>query len=177
MDSCSVCGEGVNDLPYVCNYCGQIHCVHHRLPESHDCLGIENWDKIERVLENGFEYTTKSELKQENDLSNQEEEFIELVDENTDSQEDKSIPVWHQNAYRTVEPIVMGTTPSKEEAFLDSSPDVAPDGSIIFPEEEASAEVDPEVESAGGMSRTMKIYTAGLLIIILVVIVYVVVLS
>lgn len=28
-------------MPYTCSYCGGIHCKRHRLPEKHDCDGVE----------------------------------------------------------------------------------------------------------------------------------------
>lgn len=28
-------------MPYRCHYCGAIHCKQHRLPENHDCDGVE----------------------------------------------------------------------------------------------------------------------------------------
>jgi hypothetical protein len=28
-------------MPYRCSYCGGIHCKQHRLPEKHDCDGVE----------------------------------------------------------------------------------------------------------------------------------------
>jgi len=178
MESCSTCGEEVADLPYVCTYCGETHCVEHRLPESHDCLGVEDWQAVGRVLEDGFERSTKSELKRDNELTDEQEAFIDLVDENVDADSDDSGPVWHQNAYETIEPVVMGTTPTKEEVFTDAGPDVAPDGSLVYPEtgaEEVGNYQEPEV--TGGMSRQLKLYTAGLLVMILAVFVYVVFLA
>lgn len=38
--NCEVCGE-TGSMPYTCNRCGQTFCVSHRLPESHDCGGLE----------------------------------------------------------------------------------------------------------------------------------------
>ena len=35
---CSVCGKE-EALPFVCNYCGEVFCSEHRLPESHNCTG------------------------------------------------------------------------------------------------------------------------------------------
>jgi len=36
LDHCAVCGAE-EFIPYNCRYCGGVHCVYHRLPESHDC--------------------------------------------------------------------------------------------------------------------------------------------
>ena len=35
---CSVCKEIVL-MPFVCSYCGLIHCGNHRQPENHKCCG------------------------------------------------------------------------------------------------------------------------------------------
>lgn len=40
MPACLLCGKQQN-LPYTCNYCGGRFCSEHRLPESHDCDGVE----------------------------------------------------------------------------------------------------------------------------------------
>ncbi len=40
MERCAVCGAE-EFIPYVCRYCGGVHCVYHRLPENHECPNIE----------------------------------------------------------------------------------------------------------------------------------------
>lgn len=40
MERCAVCGAE-EFIPYVCRYCGRVHCVYHRLPENHDCPNIQ----------------------------------------------------------------------------------------------------------------------------------------
>lgn len=38
-----VCIEGCQHevlTPYECSYCGELHCVYHRLPEKHDCIAL-----------------------------------------------------------------------------------------------------------------------------------------
>ena len=37
---CSVCGKK-EMLPYKCKFCGWTYCSEHRLPENHDCTGLE----------------------------------------------------------------------------------------------------------------------------------------
>ncbi len=39
---CDVCGKD-ELLPYRCKYCGGVYCVEHRLPEEHDCDGIDEY--------------------------------------------------------------------------------------------------------------------------------------
>jgi len=36
--NCQYCGKD-EPLPFVCNYCGGVFCVDHRLPEAHKCTG------------------------------------------------------------------------------------------------------------------------------------------
>ncbi len=40
MERCAVCGAE-EFIPYVCRYCGGVHCVYHRLPENHECPNLE----------------------------------------------------------------------------------------------------------------------------------------
>ncbi len=39
LERCAVCGAE-EFIPYVCRYCGGVHCVYHRLPENHECPNI-----------------------------------------------------------------------------------------------------------------------------------------
>ncbi|WP_435349602.1 AN1-type zinc finger protein [Haloarchaeobius sp. HRN-SO-5] len=41
MSSCAFCGQEVDGLPYTCNECGESHCGRHRLPERHECGGLD----------------------------------------------------------------------------------------------------------------------------------------
>lgn len=45
MTVCYFCNQKV-ELPYQCNYCGEMFCSEHHLPEKHECkeLGPRNWD-------------------------------------------------------------------------------------------------------------------------------------
>src|SRR6266700_7447440 len=40
LERCAVCGAE-EFIPYICRYCGGVHCVYHRLPENHACPNIE----------------------------------------------------------------------------------------------------------------------------------------
>lgn len=40
MVQCDKCSKDV-DMPFRCNYCGGYFCSEHRLPEFHDCLGLD----------------------------------------------------------------------------------------------------------------------------------------
>ena len=37
--NCEVCGE-TDSMSYTCSRCGDTYCVSHRLPESHECIGL-----------------------------------------------------------------------------------------------------------------------------------------
>ncbi len=38
-------------MPYQCRYCGGTYCAEHRLPESHDCPGLNQWDDPDGIWE------------------------------------------------------------------------------------------------------------------------------
>lgn len=42
MATCDVCGEEVS-MPYECHRCGDTFCSEHRLPEHHDCPGLNQY--------------------------------------------------------------------------------------------------------------------------------------
>jgi hypothetical protein len=54
MPTCDVCGRQV-DLPYNCNECGGTYCAEHRLPENHDCPGLQDWGDPDGVFDSGFD--------------------------------------------------------------------------------------------------------------------------
>ncbi len=59
MAKCDVCGRAEN-MPYQCRYCGGTHCSSHRLPENHDCSGLENWDDPGGIFDSGFDASVQS---------------------------------------------------------------------------------------------------------------------
>ncbi|MFC7155496.1 rhomboid family intramembrane serine protease [Halomarina halobia] len=54
MATCDVCGKQEN-LPYRCRHCGGTYCGDHRLPEAHDCPGLQNWGDPGGVFDSGFD--------------------------------------------------------------------------------------------------------------------------
>ena len=54
MATCDVCGRDEN-MPYNCRHCGGTYCSEHRLPENHDCPGLENWNDPDGVFDSGFD--------------------------------------------------------------------------------------------------------------------------
>ncbi|AUV80999.1 rhomboid family intramembrane serine protease [Salinigranum rubrum] len=54
MAKCDACGKHEN-LPYQCRRCGRTFCGEHRLPENHDCPGLNDWDDPSGVFESDFD--------------------------------------------------------------------------------------------------------------------------
>jgi membrane associated rhomboid family serine protease len=54
MAKCDACGEHEN-MPYKCRRCGGTYCSSHRLPESHDCPGLNEWNDPDGVFDSGFD--------------------------------------------------------------------------------------------------------------------------
>lgn len=54
MAKCDRCGR-VENMPYNCRYCGGTFCAEHRLPENHDCPGLEEWNDPTGVFDSGFD--------------------------------------------------------------------------------------------------------------------------
>ncbi|MFQ5975505.1 MAG: AN1-type zinc finger domain-containing protein [Candidatus Hydrothermarchaeales archaeon] len=48
MASCIVCGKK-ELLPFKCKFCGNIFCSEHRLPENHQCVGLEMYKEESRT--------------------------------------------------------------------------------------------------------------------------------
>ncbi len=42
-------------MPYQCDRCGGTFCGEHRLPEAHDCPGLNDWDDPGGVFDSGFD--------------------------------------------------------------------------------------------------------------------------
>jgi membrane associated rhomboid family serine protease len=60
MSTCDVCGRREN-MPYRCNHCGGTHCAKHRLPEAHDCPGLDSWGDPGGVFDSGFDESVSDE--------------------------------------------------------------------------------------------------------------------
>jgi membrane associated rhomboid family serine protease len=54
MSKCDACGKTEN-MPYRCHHCGGTYCSEHRLPEAHDCPGLDNWGDPDGVFDSGFD--------------------------------------------------------------------------------------------------------------------------
>ncbi|MCL7417064.1 MAG: rhomboid family intramembrane serine protease, partial [Halalkalicoccus sp.] len=54
MAQCDRCGAHEN-LPYRCGRCGGVYCASHRLPENHDCPGLQEWQDPDGIFDSGFD--------------------------------------------------------------------------------------------------------------------------
>jgi len=45
MVKCAHCGRNIRELPFRCHFCGKYSCSKHRLPEDHNCFGLEKYKK------------------------------------------------------------------------------------------------------------------------------------
>ena len=59
MATCDECGKHEN-LPYQCNRCGHTFCAEHRLPENHDCPGLDKWNDPSGVFNSGFDDSVRN---------------------------------------------------------------------------------------------------------------------
>ncbi|MFP4530431.1 MAG: rhomboid family intramembrane serine protease, partial [Halodesulfurarchaeum sp.] len=54
MARCDYCGQE-EGMPYQCRMCGGTFCSTHRLPENHDCPGLDQWEDPGGVFDSGFD--------------------------------------------------------------------------------------------------------------------------
>ncbi len=54
MVRCDYCGQE-EGMPYQCRGCGGTFCSDHRLPENHDCPGLDQWNDPGGVFDSGFD--------------------------------------------------------------------------------------------------------------------------
>jgi len=73
---CSCCHKVSNELPYKCKFCGGTFCSDHRLPENHECLGLEKFKDVkhdefkEDVVKAAKEYDSKVKAYERRGLDN-----------------------------------------------------------------------------------------------------------
>jgi len=48
-------------MPYNCNQCGGTFCSKHRLPENHDCPGLDQWNDPDGVFDSGFDDSVQNQ--------------------------------------------------------------------------------------------------------------------
>jgi len=54
MAECDVCGKE-ETMPYHCRHCDGTYCSDHRLPESHSCPALRQWENTGPVFDSGFD--------------------------------------------------------------------------------------------------------------------------
>lgn len=54
MATCDVCRKE-ESMPYNCRHCGGTYCSEHRLPENHNCSGLQNWNDPNGIFDSGFD--------------------------------------------------------------------------------------------------------------------------
>lgn len=54
MGECAIC-EGDDGLPNRCRHCHRVFCAEHRLPETHDCPGLDRPTAGTRHFESTFD--------------------------------------------------------------------------------------------------------------------------
>ena len=149
---CAICSTEV-DMPFQCKYCKDPFCTDHRLPENHDCLGLENgWEPIQ----------------EEQDDQSKNDDYSPS-DRNKSPFERISSRERIQEEFETVDAQVMGTTPEKDEIIDDRSPDVAPDGSIIESQPKETEELPGESNTPKKAAHQQAFFTlpvSGLVILV-----------
>ncbi|HMB51618.1 MAG TPA: AN1-type zinc finger protein [Natronoarchaeum rubrum] len=125
----------MDELAFKCNYCDRVFCTEHRLPERHDCKALDN-----------------PQLFKKNSRSDQDD------DDNT-STTVAEVDLESDRHYSEID--VEPMTVSREQTvgstskspISDSSPDVAPDGSLVYSDDDTNEE---EANSADSESMTFS---------------------
>jgi membrane associated rhomboid family serine protease len=68
MATCDRCGSQ-ESMPYQCRLCGGTYCSEHRLPENHDCPGLDQWDDPGGVFDSGFDDSVNERGKSSDSLA------------------------------------------------------------------------------------------------------------
>ncbi|MFC7114293.1 AN1-type zinc finger domain-containing protein [Natronoarchaeum sp. GCM10025703] len=149
---CAICSTEV-DMPFQCKYCKDPFCIDHRLPEKHECIGLENgWEPIQEEQE--------TQSKNDGQIQTERDEApFERISTRERIREE----------FETVDAQVMGTTPESEEIIDDRSPDVASDGSLIqsqSKETEERAEESNTSKTPAHQQSFFSLSTVGLLLLV-----------
>ncbi len=68
MAECDICGQE-ESMPYHCRHCDGTYCSEHRLPENHNCPGLQQWEQSGPVFDSGFDDTLLDDSTQERGLA------------------------------------------------------------------------------------------------------------
>lgn len=199
MVECWTCGVSLDNLAYTCNYCGQSNCSEHRLPENHDCVALHLTRPPESSEAEADAYTAQRRdfrtdsnfvdrveaFRDENVPDGEPEDDAEEVFRETlegagvneaDAEgvaenvaEELSDP--GEKPYSVFEPeLTVGTQPAPE---YESSPDVAPDGSVGAPETSPPSEMEDGTTRRRGYSPFVIIISGTVLALILLFVLFI----
>ncbi len=155
MPNCDVEGCDRSDqLDFVCSYCKERFCAHHRLPEKHDCV----WLQVVNTLGPDFRKLDLDSLR-ENFEEEENDVIVDVVDDAKRlSQTTKKKEINECNSCQDF------TTPDndlclkcrrKQSTMTYSSPDVALDGSVKSSEPGLDPEEDKSDASTGILDRIL----------------------
>ena len=177
MVECSICGD-IDHLSRECNYCGGTFCSKHTLPEKHNCPATRATSNAGKHFESTFEGTlgtdsskkSRSSSKRENrvaddrrDVTKDKKSKIDIeefkkrqrtadVASETNREEDVESADSTYSASRTNQCSQEGSGSKpyrrRRRSKGDSSPDVAPDGSVIKKDNRLDRELDRMREQA-----------------------------
>lgn len=175
MADCSVCSGDDRQLGYQCSYCSDQFCSIHRLPESHNCLGLRlAQSQLNGWFPEGESLTRidRTSISDKESDDNWTEERVEEVREVLD-RTDRKVPDASgleiienpkEKPYRVVEPEhTVGTRIPWEGS---PSPDVNPDGSIKQISEQEEQPTRPSEHAHGSSRRAFAQLTFVLAIIL-----------
>ena len=84
MTSCAVCGKQER-MPFKCKFCGNTYCSEHRLPENHDCVGLEiyreEWkNKPDKWVYEPFQTKAETKIERKKTIFEKMEKFLKNPD-------------------------------------------------------------------------------------------------
>ncbi|MFC7071696.1 rhomboid family intramembrane serine protease [Halovenus rubra] len=68
MAECDICGQE-ESMPYHCRHCDGTYCGEHRLPENHNCPGLQQWEQEGAVFDSGFDDTVLDDEQDDEGLA------------------------------------------------------------------------------------------------------------
>jgi len=126
MGDCSYCGDA-DVLTRTCNRCGTETCSEHLLPENHDCAGLTHSQTNSRYLQSEVDAKLGNDTAASHDTSNHTQ---------------TSTPA--------------NTNTAEVEPNYDSSPDVAPDGSLAEQEKLTTDQPTSETNASRSLSTYLQ---------------------
>jgi len=156
---CPDCDEP-DGFTYSCSYCGEQFCPQHRLPEKHDCLAVRA-QQVDKRFESGGSDST-APMREERVREKETSTFDRKVSDREDSvSSDDS----NDASVQSANPVPPSYTHG------DSSPDVAPDGSIAGQETERiepDTVPEQEAESGWGLLRVVVLIVLSVIVTVIV---------